>query len=81
VQEPVTSNYDAFHTHTHTLNAFPCNLHIRSRPTIFLHFPKGTYSIKVKETTLLVEFVSVDSVLYSYRCVMPGSVAKTPKEG
>jgi hypothetical protein len=63
---------------------------IRSRPTNFLHFPKGTHTIKVKETTLLVEFFSADSILYSYWCVMPGSVArsfipasiaKTQKEG
>jgi hypothetical protein len=49
-------------THTHT-ECIPLDFPHRSRPTIFLHFLKGTYTIKVKETTLLVEFFSVDSIL------------------
>jgi hypothetical protein len=31
----------------------------------------GTYTIKLKETTMVVEFFSIDSILYG--CVMPNS--------
>jgi hypothetical protein len=72
-------------------HAFPWIPLTRIRPTNFFHFPKDTHTIQIKETTLLVEFSSAGSILYSYWYVMPGSVvrcffiaasvAKAPKEG
>jgi hypothetical protein len=63
---------------------------IRSRPTNFFHFPKGTYAVQVQERTLMVEcFLPTQFyILIGVLClaVLPdlfvfANVAKTPKEG